>query len=104
MKVVLASLSLLFTVIAAQSQTYLNASGSPTFNTPSEVEMGFVNLGNGNLHLEVPYKTFPQRGAIQLNAGMVYDSRLWQIVNGAWQPTNISNSMRERSIPSKTKP
>ena len=25
-------------------------------------------------------------------AKLVYDSRIWQVVNGAWQPTNVANS------------
>src|SRR5712671_8123659 len=75
-----------------QAQTYLNATGIPTFATTSKVENGFVNLGNGNLHLEIDLGTFPQRGQIKLGAKLVYDSRIWQVVNGAWQPTNVANS------------
>jgi hypothetical protein len=93
MKNALLGFCFLLLPIIIQAQTYLNATGSPTFNTPAELEMGFVNLGNGNLHLEIPFKSFPQRGAIPLNVGMVYDSRIWQIVNGAWQPANVPNSM-----------
>jgi hypothetical protein len=36
--------------------------GRPTFTTPSPVEMGFVNLANGNLHLEIPLGSFRERG------------------------------------------
>jgi len=42
-----------------QAQTYLNATGMPTFVTGSKVENGFINLGNGNLHLEIPLGSFP---------------------------------------------
>src|SRR5579864_6266176 len=75
-----------------QAQTYLNSTGVPTFATTSKVENGFVNLGNGNLHLEIDLGTFPQRGQVKFSAKLVYDSRIWQIVNGAWQPTNVANS------------
>src|SRR6266571_7285856 len=75
-----------------RAQTYLNATGVPTFSTLSTVENGFVNLGNGNLHLEIDLGTFPQRGKVRLAAKLVYDSRIWQVVNGAWQPTNVANS------------
>jgi len=75
-----------------QAQTYLNSTGVPTFATTSKVENGFVNLGNGNLHLEIDLGSFPQRGPIKLDAKLVYDSRIWQTVNGAWQPTNVANS------------
>ncbi|HMC29601.1 MAG TPA: hypothetical protein VKL99_02120, partial [Candidatus Angelobacter sp.] len=77
---------------AAQAQTYLNSTGVPTFSTLTKVENGFVNLGNGNLHLEIDLGTFPQRGKTKLTAKLVYDSRIWQVVNGAWQPTNVANS------------
>jgi hypothetical protein len=45
-----------------QAQTYLNSTGVPTFATISKVENGFVNLGNGNLHLEIDLGTFPAKG------------------------------------------
>jgi hypothetical protein len=75
-----------------QAQTYLNSTGAPAFATTSKVENGFVNLGNGNLHLEIDLGAFPQRGSIKLGAKLVYDSRIWQIANGAWAPTNVANS------------
>jgi hypothetical protein len=75
------------------AQTYLNATGAPTFSVPASVELGYVNLSNGNLHLNVPFGVFPQRGAIGFSAGMIYDSRIWQVVNNQWQPSNVSNSM-----------
>jgi hypothetical protein len=77
---------------ASSAQTYLNATGTPTFVTLSTVENGFVNFGNGNLHLEIDLGTFPQRGRVKLAAKLVYDSRIWQVVNGTWQPTNVANS------------
>ena len=80
MRKMLVGLSLFLVLPLAQAQTYLNATGSPTFNTPEAVELGYVNLANGNLHLAVPFGSWPQRGAIGLSAGMVYDSRIWQIV------------------------
>ena len=62
-------------------QTYLNSTGRPPFNTPSAVEQGFVNLGNGNLHLEIPIGSFPQRGGT-LIAKFVYDSPY--LADGEW--------------------
>src|SRR5438874_6060509 len=82
---------LLSTFVSAQN--YLLSTGAPTFLTAEPVELGYINLGNGNLHLSVPFGSFPQRGAIPFSAGMVYDSRIWQVVNNAWQPTNVANSM-----------
>lgn len=78
---------------SAQTQTYLNATGMPTFAIPSPVENGYVNLPNGNLHLEFDLGTFPQRGRKLLTAKLIYDSRIWQInASNQWQPTNVANS------------
>ena len=75
------------------AQTYLNATGIPTFATASKVESGLLDLSNGNLHLEIPLASFSQRAKATLTAKLVYDSRIWQVVNDAWQPTNNSNSL-----------
>src|SRR6266851_4136350 len=53
---------------------------------------GFINLANGNLHLEIPLAAPPQRGSLGLSEKLIYDSRIWRIVGGAWQPTNVANS------------
>ena len=98
MRKMLVGLSLFLVLPLAQAQTYLNATGSPTFNTPEAVELGYVNLANGNLHLAVPFGSWPQRGAIGLSAGMVYDSRIWQIVDGQWQPVRRTGQYRKVGI------
>lgn len=41
------------------------------------VELGFVNVANGILHLEIPLASFPQRAGAPLTYKLVYDSRLW---------------------------
>lgn len=86
-------LSTIVAVSVAHGQTYLNATGSPTFTTAMPVEMGFVNVANGNLHLEIPLASFPQRGSLHYNARLVYDSSIWKVSGGAWQATNVPNSM-----------
>jgi hypothetical protein len=40
--------------------------------------MGLINLTNGNLHLDVPLGSFPQRGSQGFSATLSYDSRIWQ--------------------------
>src|SRR5438270_11457585 len=90
--IIIVFMAIILLASAAQAQTYLNSTGVPTFSTLTKVENGFVNLGNGNLHLEIDLGTFPQRGKTKLTAKLVYDSRIWQVVNGAWQPTNVANS------------
>jgi hypothetical protein len=72
---------------------YTTAAGTPTFSTAMPVEMGFTNVANGNLHIEIPLASFPQRGSLQYNARLVYDSLIWTISSNQWSPTNIPNSM-----------
>jgi RHS repeat-associated protein len=55
--------------------------------------MGFTNVANGNLHLEIPLASFPQRGSLTYNARLVYDSLIWKVVSNTWQPSNVPNSM-----------
>jgi RHS repeat-associated protein len=71
---------------------YLDQTGTPSFTTAHPVELGFINLANGNLHLEIPLASFPQRGSMGLTAKLVYDSRIWKKVGTTWQPTNVPNS------------
>ncbi|MEO6804843.1 MAG: RHS repeat-associated core domain-containing protein [Edaphobacter sp.] len=59
------------------------------------VPNGFINIANGNLHLEIPLSTLKQRGQLSLNERLVYDSRIWKIIqynNYYWWPLNIPNS------------
>lgn len=90
--IIAVSLLVVLAPSVARSQTYLNATGLPSFGTSAPIENGFLNLGNGNPHLEFVLGTFPQRGKRQLTAKLVYDGRIYQVVNGAWQPTNVANS------------
>lgn len=78
------------------AQNYVYATGNPTFSTQIPIENGFINVNNGEIHIEIPLATHSQRGSLQLNERLVYDSRIWKIVynNGyIWQPTNVPNSM-----------
>jgi RHS repeat-associated protein len=74
------------------AQDTLNQVGVPIFTTEVPVELGFVNVSNGNLHSQVPLASFSQRGSQALMTALVYDSRIWQVVGTTWQPTNVSNS------------
>lgn len=53
---------------------------------------GYVDAGNGNLHIEIPIASMAERGHVPFVAKLVYDSHIWQQVSGAWQPTNVLNS------------
>lgn len=79
----------------ANAQTYISAVGNPSFGINLPVPNGYINIANGNLHLEIPLATLKQRGALQLNERLVYDSRIWEIVqynNYYWWPLNVPNS------------
>src|SRR5438067_3047242 len=82
----------------AHAQDYINGTGSPTFTTSQSVELGFLDVSNGNLHLEISITSPPQRGPLLLGEKLVYDSRMWRIVNNGasqvWQPTNANSGWR----------
>ena len=78
------------------SQNYVYAIGNQPFSTQIPIENGFINVNNGEIHIEISLATHAQRGRLPLNERLVYDSRIWQIIsNGgySWQPTNVPNSM-----------
>jgi RHS repeat-associated protein len=75
---------------AASGQDYLAQIGRPTFSSMEPVELGFVNTANGNLHLEIPLGTYPQRGSRPLTFKLVYDSRIWSATTvWAWNQNPI---------------
>jgi RHS repeat-associated protein len=80
---------------SAFAQDYVYATGNPSFGVNVPVENGFINVTNGNLHLEFPLATHKQRGSLSLNERLVYDSRIWMIghySNYYWWPNNIPNT------------
>src|SRR5712692_9266098 len=77
---------------AASRAQYLLQTGSPTFTNAEPVEMGFINVANGNLHIEIPLASTPQRGSLPYGARLVYDSRIWQTSGSVWSPSNVSLS------------
>jgi RHS repeat-associated protein len=92
--------SLLFTSTAnsQNSQSYLNDTGGTPYGINIPVESGFINVSNGNLHLEFPFASPPQRGALSVNERLVYDSRIWMFspfgTHGSyhWWPYNVYGS------------
>src|SRR5215469_10966181 len=91
----LLALWLLMPFNIAIAQSYLYATGNPTFGVNIPVENGFINITNGNLHMEFHLATMKQRGALALDEKLVYDSRIWLIgcySNCYWWPTNIPNT------------
>jgi RHS repeat-associated protein len=76
--VVLILLSPTASLLVAQQNSYQNNIGVPSFTVAAPVENGFINIANGNLHLEVPLEgPFPQRGGRSFRAVLMYDSAFW---------------------------
>jgi YD repeat-containing protein len=94
------------------AQNYLYGTGNPTWGINIPIENGFINVANGNVHMEIPIGSQPQRGSLPLTESLVYDSRIWQIVNTgssySFQPSSsngwalggsaIAGSAAEQSI------
>jgi RHS repeat-associated protein len=84
--------SLLGAVPGARGQSYLTQVGPSTFSTAIPVELGYYDASTGDLHLQIPLGSWPQRGGFSVTAALVYDSRIWSNILGTWQPTNIPGS------------
>jgi RHS repeat-associated protein len=59
------------------AQNYLTSTGVSGFSAPYPAEMGTVDASSGNLHLEIPLGSFPQRGGGTLAPKLIYDSHIW---------------------------
>jgi RHS repeat-associated protein len=65
--------------VLLSAQNYLTATGVSGFSTPYPAEMGTVDAASGNLHLEIPLGSFPQRGGSALVPRLLYDSHIWTV-------------------------
>src|SRR5581483_4584225 len=94
--------------LSGSAQDYVSQTGSPTFSVNQPVVFGFTNLANGNVHLEIPIASAPQRGELGFSMKLVYDSRIWQVVKTGgsllWKPTNVPNSMGGWRVVSSANP
>src|SRR5258708_13614954 len=83
----------------SSGQNYLTRTGTPAFAAPEPAEFGFVDASNGNLDLELPIGSYPQRGTHRpATIDFIYNAnKLWTIqttggpapfwnpdVSGAW--------------------
>jgi YD repeat-containing protein len=66
---------------ADAQNNYLYGTGNPTWGVNIPIENGFINVANGNVHIEIPIGSEPQRGSTSLTESLIYDSRTWQIVS-----------------------
>jgi RHS repeat-associated protein len=76
---------------AALGQNYLTSTGTPPFAAPESTEFGFVDASNGNLHIEIPLGSYPQRGSKEPQRILfVYDAnKLWTVRSSGfsyWSP------------------
>lgn len=69
------------TTCADAQNNYLYGTGNPTWGVNIPIENGFINVANGNVHIEIPIGSEPQRGGMSYTESVIYDSRIWQIVN-----------------------
>ena len=74
-----------------QAQDYFTSTGTPTFAIPQPAEMGFVDAASGDLHLEIPMGSFPQRAGRTLELKLAYDSNLWSIYNNGTSSKWVDN-------------
>jgi hypothetical protein len=61
------------------AQSYLSSTGSPSFGVPYPAEMGTIDAATGDLHLEIPLGSYPQRGGTTAKLSIAYDSHIWSI-------------------------
>lgn len=63
---------------AQDISNYLFQTGAPSFAAMDSFPGGVsVNMTNGNLHMEIPLGSYPQRGSAPVVLKLVYDSRVW---------------------------
>jgi len=57
--------------LTASAQNYLYGTGNPIWGINIPIENGFVNVANGNVHMEIPIGSEPQRGNLSLTQSLV---------------------------------
>src|SRR6185437_3396587 len=59
--------------VNAGAQDYIYQTGSPAFSVAQPISrgpyfQGFLNIANGNVHLQIPLGSAPQRGALSFRS------------------------------------
>jgi RHS repeat-associated protein len=80
------SVSFITAIAVAQSAQYFTQIGEPNWSATIPIPMGFVNVANGNLHLEIPITSLSQRGGQSVVEKLVYDSIFWQLIGTGGVP------------------
>lgn len=77
--------------VTVRAQSYVYMFGSNAWSAPVSVPGGSVDAANGNLHIEIPVASMPERGSVPFVARLVYDSHIW-VPATSWMPNNVPNS------------
>jgi hypothetical protein len=64
---------------AQYSHDFASMIGEPSHAHMLPVRFGMVNLENGNLHLEIPLYSLPERGGSSYDVKLIYDSYNWEL-------------------------
>jgi len=58
---------------------YSLQTGKPSFSTTEPFPGGYVNIANGNVHLDIALGNYPQRGGKTVAFSLAYNSRVWSL-------------------------
>jgi hypothetical protein len=79
-----------------QAQDYTTSTGITSSAAIYPAEMGIVDAASGDLQLNIPLGSYPQRGLRPYDLKLTYDSHIWSSLNdgvgGAWLPNNTLNN------------
>ena len=83
--------------LPACAQSYLYDTGNMPSTARIPINNGYIDVNNGEVHLEISIATQTVRGRLPLDETLEYDSRIWKIIQNpdfsfSWSPTNIANS------------
>ena len=75
-----------FVLKAQDAEDPLLNIGVPPLSLTIPVESGYINAGNGQLTIEVPMASLPQRAGKQLALRFDVGGPVWSVVNTGWGP------------------
>lgn len=77
-----AALALIPSLAPAQSSSLSDVVGIPPDAAIYPIPgLGFVNLKNGNLHIQIPVRTVKDRNGVPLTTNISYDNSIWYIAS-----------------------
>ncbi len=85
------ALTLVFAESSRSQTAYDGNQPLPPFGSFSGSDFDTVSLQNGNLHIRIPFGSWPQRGGKVLTADFIYDSPTWSMTT----TVGILNNVRQ---------